>query len=111
MPDELGGAPDLIDRLNAGDRSTGDELFTQFYRRLVHLSGLMLGTFPDLSRQYDAESLVHLGGIDLQTALRSVKPEGLPEYADPKPLTSTDGIWLRLKGPAGGLTQAASAMN
>jgi RNA polymerase sigma factor (sigma-70 family) len=80
MPDDPEIEPDLIDRPNAGDRSAGDELFTQVYRRLVHLSRLMLGTFRDLSRQHDAESLVHLGWIDLQTALRSVKPEGLPSY-------------------------------
>jgi RNA polymerase sigma factor (sigma-70 family) len=80
MADEPDIPPDLIDRLNTGDRSAGDELFTRVYRRLVYLARLMLGTFPDLSRQHDAESLVHLGWIDLQTALRSVKPEGLPSY-------------------------------
>src|SRR4051812_46166317 len=80
MPDEPGVLPDLIDRLNAGDRSAADELFTRVYRRLVRLSGLTLGTFPDLSRQHDAESAVHQVWIDLQTALRSVKPENPERY-------------------------------
>lgn len=75
MHGESRGLPDLIDRLNAGDRPAGDELFTHIYPRLVRLAALMLGTFPDIRRQHDAESLVHDAWIDLQTALRTVKPE------------------------------------
>jgi RNA polymerase sigma factor (sigma-70 family) len=72
--------PDLIDRLNAGDRSAGDELFTRLYRRLVHLAGLQIRNFPDVSRRHDAESLVHQAWIDLQTALRTVQPGQPADY-------------------------------
>jgi RNA polymerase sigma-70 factor (ECF subfamily) len=72
--------PDLIDRLNAGDRTAGDELFTLLYPRLVQLAKLMLGRFPDIGRQHDAESLVHNGWIDLQTALKTVEPENPRRY-------------------------------
>jgi RNA polymerase sigma factor (sigma-70 family) len=73
-------SPDLIDRLKAGDRTASDELFTQMYRRLVQLSGFMLGTFADIRRQHDAESLVHCAWIDLQTTLRSVQPDDVAGY-------------------------------
>jgi RNA polymerase sigma factor (sigma-70 family) len=80
MNDDGDESPDLIDRLNAGDRAAGDELFTRCYRRLVQLSELMLGRFLDLRGQHDAESLVHCAWIDLQTALRSVKPVDAAGY-------------------------------
>ena len=81
MRDELGqDAPDLVVRLNAGDGTAGDELFARAYGRLVQLARPMLGAFPDLRRGHDAESLVHDAWIDLQTALRSVKPEGPARY-------------------------------
>ena len=76
-PDELA---ELIDRLNAGDRAASDRLDTLLYPRLVQLASLMLGTFADLRRQHDAESLVHDGWIDLQTALKSVRPEDPRRY-------------------------------
>src|SRR5262249_46186877 len=71
---------DLINRLNAGDRTAGDELFTLLYPRLVQLAKLALGTFPDIRRQHNAESLVHQAWIDLQTALKTVKPEDPRRY-------------------------------
>jgi RNA polymerase sigma factor (sigma-70 family) len=77
MPDER---LDLIDRLNAGDPTADDELFTLLYSRLVRLAKLMLGTFPDIRRLHDAESLVHNGWIDLQTALKTVEPENPRRY-------------------------------
>jgi DNA-directed RNA polymerase specialized sigma24 family protein len=74
MPDSVRTLPDLIDRLNAGDQSASDELFTRLYHRLVHLARLQICNFPDVSRRHDAESFVHQAWIDLQTALRTVKP-------------------------------------
>jgi RNA polymerase sigma factor (sigma-70 family) len=73
-------SPDLIDRLKAGDRTANDDLFTRVYGRLVQLAGIMLGTFADIRRQHDAESLVHCAWIDLQTALRSVQPDDAAGY-------------------------------
>ena len=76
-PEEL---PGLIDRLNAGERAAHDELFTRIYPRLVELAGLMLGTFSDIRRQHDAESVVHCAWIDLETSLQSVKPDSPAGY-------------------------------
>lgn len=80
MHDAARPLPDLIDRLNAGDRSAGDELFTRLYLRLVHLARLQIRNFPDVARRHDAESFVHLAWIDLQTALRTVKPDRPADY-------------------------------
>ena len=73
-------SPDLIERLNAGDRTAGDELFTLLYPRVVQLAKLMLGTFPDIRLQHSAESFVHEAWIDLQTALKTVRPEDSRRY-------------------------------
>ena len=80
MPEPPEAPRELIDRLNAGDRAASDELYTLLYPRLVQLASLMLGTFADVRRQHDAESLVYDGWIDLQTALKSVRPEDPRRY-------------------------------
>lgn len=80
MRDDVQPLPDLIDRLNAGDRPAGDELFARLYQRLVQLARLQLRDFPDVSRRHDAESFVHQAWIDLQTALRTMKLDRPADY-------------------------------
>jgi len=80
MRDNVQHLSDLVDRLNAGDRSSGDDLFTRLYQRLVQLARLQIRNFPDVSRRHDAESLVHQAWIDLQTALRTMKLDQPADY-------------------------------
>lgn len=75
MHDQSDDSQALLARLNAGDRAAGDELFTRIYPRLVQLARLMLGSYYNLPGGNHAESLVHMAWIDLQTALRRVRPE------------------------------------
>ena len=70
----------LFERLRLGDPGAVDELFIAVYDRAVAITKGMLDGFPDFEDEHQAGSFVHLGYIDVRTALKTVRPRNLQEF-------------------------------
>jgi RNA polymerase sigma factor (sigma-70 family) len=63
----------LLDRMHQGDLAARDELVARLYRRLVRLSEVILGKFPDLNR-HEPESILHATWERLAGAVDQARP-------------------------------------
>jgi RNA polymerase sigma factor (sigma-70 family) len=69
-----------LDRLRQGDEAARRQVLERACERLRRLAGRMLhGSFPDLGRRHDVDSVVHETWLRLLPALDSVQP---PTSAD-----------------------------
>lgn len=70
----------LLDRVRQGDAAARRQLLERACERLRRLAGRMLhGSFPDLGRRHDVDSVVHETWVRLLQALESAHP---PTTAD-----------------------------
>jgi RNA polymerase sigma factor (sigma-70 family) len=80
MSDDSAELQPLLERLRQGDEAARRTLLERACERLRRLAGHMLyGSFPDLGRRHDVDSVVHETWVRLLQALETVKP---PTTAD-----------------------------
>jgi RNA polymerase sigma factor (sigma-70 family) len=75
---ELGA---LLDRLRAGDREARRLLLERACERLRRLAGRMLhGSFPDVARRHELDSVVHETWVRLLQALDRAEPPTVADF-------------------------------
>jgi RNA polymerase sigma factor (sigma-70 family) len=71
----------LLDRLRQGDREARRLLLERACERLRRLAGRMLyGSFPDLARRHDVDSVVHETWVRLLQALETAEPPTVADF-------------------------------
>jgi RNA polymerase sigma factor (sigma-70 family) len=71
----------LLDRLRQGDRAARQQLLERACERLRRLAGRMLhGSFPDLARRHDVDSVVHEAWGRLLQALDQTEPRTVADF-------------------------------
>ncbi len=66
---------DLLERMQAGDRTAGDELVRVFQTRLEQLARKMLTRYPGVGRWVEVGDILQASLLRLLRALESVRPE------------------------------------
>jgi RNA polymerase sigma factor (sigma-70 family) len=71
----------LLDRLRQGDREARRRLLERACERLRRLAGRMLhGSFPDLARRHELDSVVHETWVRLLQALDKTEPPTVADF-------------------------------
>src|SRR5262245_32806350 len=71
----------LLDRLRQGDRQTRQLLLERACERLRRLAGRMLhGSFPELARRHEVDSVVHETWVRLLQALDKTEPPTVADF-------------------------------
>jgi RNA polymerase sigma factor (sigma-70 family) len=71
----------LLDRLRQGDREARQLLLERACERLRRLAGKMLhGSFPDLARRHEVDSVVHETWVRLLQALDKTEPATVADF-------------------------------
>jgi RNA polymerase sigma factor (sigma-70 family) len=71
----------LLDRLRQGDRQARQLLLERACERLRRLAGRMLhGSFPDLARRHEVDSIVHETWMRLLQALEKTEPPTVADF-------------------------------
>jgi RNA polymerase sigma factor (sigma-70 family) len=71
----------LLDRLRQGDREARRLLLERACERLRRLAGRMLhGSFPELARRHELDSVVHETWLRLLQALEKTEPPTVPDF-------------------------------
>jgi RNA polymerase sigma factor (sigma-70 family) len=71
----------LLDRLRQGDRAARRLLLERACERLRRLAGRMLhGSFPDLARRHEVDSVVHETWVRLLQALEKTEPPTVADF-------------------------------
>src|SRR6516162_4203219 len=71
----------LLDRLRRGDREARGLLLERACERLRRLAGRMLhGSFPELARRHEVDSIVHETWMRLLQALEKVDPPTVADF-------------------------------
>jgi RNA polymerase sigma factor (sigma-70 family) len=71
----------LLDRLRQGDREARQLLLERACERLRRLAGKMLhGSFPDLARRHEVDSVVHETWVRLLQALDKAEPATVADF-------------------------------
>src|SRR5262249_49640802 len=71
----------LLDRLRQGDRAAQRPLLERACERLRRLAGRMLqGSFPELARRHEADSVVHETWVRLLQALDKSEPPTVADF-------------------------------
>jgi RNA polymerase sigma factor (sigma-70 family) len=71
----------LLDRLRQGDRHARQLLLERACERLRRLAGRMLhGSFPDLARRHEVDSIVHETWMRLLQALEKTEPPTVADF-------------------------------
>lgn len=71
----------LLDRLRQGDRQARQLLLERACERLRRLAGRMLhGSFPDLARRHEVDSVVHEAWMRLLQALDKTEPPTVADF-------------------------------
>jgi RNA polymerase sigma factor (sigma-70 family) len=72
---------DLLDRLRRGDREARRLLLERACERLRRLAGRMLhGSFPELARRHEVDSVVHETWVRLLQALEKTEPPTVADF-------------------------------
>jgi RNA polymerase sigma factor (sigma-70 family) len=71
----------LLDRLRAGDQEARREFLEQACSRLRRLAGKILaGSFPNLQRRHDVDSVVHETWLRLMQAMQKADPPTVADF-------------------------------
>lgn len=71
----------LLDRLRAGDQAARREFLEQACNRLRRLAGKILaGSFPNLQRRHDVDSVVHETWLRLMQAMQKADPPTVADF-------------------------------
>jgi RNA polymerase sigma factor (sigma-70 family) len=71
----------LLDRLRQGDRQARQLLLERACERLRRLAGRMLhGSFPELARRHEVDSIVHETWVRLLQALEKTEPPTVADF-------------------------------
>src|SRR5215472_1527824 len=71
----------LLDRLRQGDRAARRVLLERACERLRRLAGRMLyGSFPELARRHELDSVVHETWVRLMQALEKTEPPTVADF-------------------------------
>jgi RNA polymerase sigma factor (sigma-70 family) len=71
----------LLDRLRAGDQAARREFLEQACHRLRRLAGKILaGSFPNLQRRHDVDSVVHETWLRLMQAMQKADPPTVADF-------------------------------
>jgi RNA polymerase sigma factor (sigma-70 family) len=71
----------LLDRLRAGDQEARREFLEQACSRLRRLAGKILaGSFPNLQRRHDVDSVVHETWLRLMQAMHKADPPTVADF-------------------------------
>src|SRR5215471_16389157 len=80
-PDDSVVLQSLLDRLRQGDREARRLLLERACERLRRLAGLMLhGSFPELARRHELDSVVHETWVRLLQALEKTEPPTVADF-------------------------------
>jgi RNA polymerase sigma factor (sigma-70 family) len=72
---------DLLDRLRQGDRVARRQLLERACERLRRLAGRMLhGSFPELARRHEVDSVVNETWVRLLQALEKTEPPSVADF-------------------------------
>jgi RNA polymerase sigma factor (sigma-70 family) len=72
---------DILDRLRQGDRQARRQLLERACERLRRLAGRMLhGSFPQLARHHEVDSVVHETWVRLLQALEQTDPPTVADF-------------------------------
>jgi RNA polymerase sigma-70 factor (ECF subfamily) len=70
----------LLERMRAGDRAAGDELFRHLGGRLERLARQMLRGFPAVRRWEGSGDVLHNASLRLLRALKEVSPDSTAQF-------------------------------